>query len=191
MHHHKFDPAHLDRLEDPERFLTLPPSVLWSAAAVAAPRTIVDLGAGTGLYAAAFSAFAPSATILAVDIDDAMLDWLRTHRTEVAQNRVVPVKAEEAAVPLGDGVADLVVLLNLHHEFVDPGRSYAEAVRLLHPGGRLLTSDWAPGESPKGPPPSVRVPVEAVVNLLRGLALTDVHVHEGLLPHHWLVTATA
>ena len=96
MHHHKFDPAHLDRLEDPERFLTLPPSVLWSAAAVATPRTIVDLGAGTGLYAAAFSAFAPSATILAVDIDDAMLDWLRTHRTEVAQGRVVPVKAEEA-----------------------------------------------------------------------------------------------
>jgi len=188
--HEKFNIAKLEKLNDTGRFETLPPRVFWDA--LGAPdgaRSIVEIGAGTGLFAAQFAALAPDAVVHVADIEPVMLEWMTEHRPEVAAGRLVPILAQENHVPLPDSSADVVYMINLHHELVSPAASYAEALRLLRPRAQLMVVDWAPGESPHGPPQHVRVPAQDVADILRIAGFSAVVVHEGALPYAWLITA--
>ena len=190
MSGYKFDPAKTAKLDDAGRFEDLRPDVMWAALGIDDPRNIVDVGAGTGLFSERFAELAPRATVYAVDRSAAMLDWVREHRGALVDSgRVVPVRSEEVRVPLPDGIADAVVMINLHHELDDPLGTYREALRLLNVGGRLMVADWAPRETPKGPPVAVRVTPKSLIELLECVGFAHVREHEGL-PHHTLVTAT-
>jgi ubiquinone/menaquinone biosynthesis C-methylase UbiE len=188
MPHKKFDVAKLERLNDEARFQQLDPDRMWAALGRPDPETIVEIGAGTGLFAARFAGMAPRATVYAVDIEQVMIDWMRANRPEVATGRIVPVLGEETKVPLADGVADLAFMINLHHELVHPEHTYAEALRLLHDGGQLLVVDWAPIETPKGPPQRVRISSSRLAEMLRSVGFAEVVVHPPLVWHS-LVTA--
>jgi ubiquinone/menaquinone biosynthesis C-methylase UbiE len=188
--HLKFDMAKLERLNDPGRFETLPPDLMWDALGRPDPERIVEIGAGTGVFSAAFTSLAPKATVWAADIEDTMIDWMRANRPEVALGRIVPIKAEETKIPLPDTWADLVVMINLHHELAEPEESYAEALRLLKPGGRLLVVDWAARETPKGPPQSVRATAEDIAEILIRVGFSAVEDHD-VLVWHTMLTARA
>ena len=191
MGHLKFNVEKLERLNDPGRFETLPPEVFWRAlGAPAGACAIVEIGAGTGLFASALSALAPGAVIYAADVLDEMLAWMRANRPEVDAGKIVPVKAEETRVPLDDGIADAVYMINLHHELARPDDSYAEAFRLLEPGGRVLVVDWADRETPKGPPHDVRVSAADLAAFLERAGFIEVSVDETALPWHLMATAT-
>lgn len=189
MAHLKFDMSKLERLNDPARFESLPPEVFWRALGFPVG-TIVEVGAGTGLFASAFAALAPEATIYAADMAPQMIEWMREHRSEVACGRIVPVLAAESSVPLPDATADAVYMVNLHHELADPAASYAEARRLLKPGGHLLVVDWAARETPKGPPPEIRVTGDELRILLEAAGFAAVCIDESTLPWHLMATAT-
>ena len=185
MPHLKFDMSKLEKLNDPGRLESLPPDVFWRA--VGEPtdaQVIVEIGAGTGLFAAEFAARAPEAIVYAADTAEQMLDWMRRHRPEVARGRVVPVAAEETHVPLGDGIADVVYTINLHHELADPEATYSEAYRLLKPGGRVLVVDWADRDTPKGPPRDVRVSSDALAGFLTRAGFGGVTVDSATLAWH-------
>lgn len=188
MAHQRFDLAKIAKLDDPGRFETLIPEVMWDALGAPDPRHVIEIGAGTGIFAARFAALAPHAVVHAADVEPAMLEWMHEHRPEVASGRVVPVLSQDRRVPLADASADLVFMINLHHELEDPAALYAEVFRLLRPGGQAMVVDWAPGETPKGPPQAVRVPAGVVAAMLEACGFTDARSHAGL-PWHWLVTA--
>lgn len=188
MAHDKFDPAQLDKLNDPGRFETMRPEVMQRALGESGPKVIVDVGAGAGLFSAKWLELWPGATVFAVDMEPRALRWIREHRPEVATGRIVPVASSEIHVPLDDGMADLVTMLNLHHELAEPDVMYREAHRLLRCGGHLLVVDWAPVESPKGPPLHVRIGGNDAVAHVTAAGFCDAEAHEGL-PYHWLVTA--
>ncbi|MHB1017790.1 MAG: class I SAM-dependent methyltransferase [Coriobacteriia bacterium] len=190
MTHHKFDIAKLEKLNDPARFESLPPDVFFPALGLPeGPSVIVEIGAGTGLFAEAFSARAGEATVYVTDIVEEALEWIRANRPGVAEGRIVPVLAEETRVPLPDGLADAVYMINLHHELMDPAATYADALRLLKPGGRLLVVDWAARETPKGPPLTSRASADALVEVIRVAGFTEVTVDDGRLPWHIMATA--
>lgn len=191
MAHQKFDIAKLERLNDPGRFDTMIPEVMWSALGSPNPDVIVEIGAGTGLFAEQFALFAPHATVYAVDMAPEMIAWMAEHRAGIASDadgapRLVPLLSTETAVPLPDGVADLVVMLNVHHELADPAETYAEAHRLLRPGGQVLVVDWATHETPKGPPQAIRAPESVLAKILAGAGFGDVESHAGLVWHSLL-----
>lgn len=186
----KFDIRKLERLNDPGRLETLDPERMWDA--LGRPhdaRTIVEIGAGTGFFARRFAALAPDSVVYAADVEDAMLEWMRDNLPEVAEERVVPLKSAETAIPLDDGIADVVYMVNLHHELDDPAAVLAEALRLLRPFGSLLVVDWADRETPKGPPLAARIPAETIAQQLRDAGFGDVWVHADILPWHSLLTA--
>lgn len=190
MTHHKFDVAKLEKLNDPARFESLPPDLFFAALGLpVGPSMIVEIGAGTGLFAEAFTGRAPEATVYVTDISSEALEWIRANRPGVADGRIVPVLAEETSVPLGDGLADAVYMINLHHELVDPAATYADALRLLKPGGRLLVVDWAARETPKGPPLISRASADELAEVIKAAGFSDVIVDERRLPWHTMVTA--
>jgi len=190
MPHLKFDMAKLERLNDAARFEQLPPDLLWEVlGAPAGEVTLVEIGAGTGLFAQAFAQCAPEAVIYAADTADEMLAWMRANRPEVAEERIVPVKASESGLPMPDAVADALYMINVHHELAEPEASYAEALRLLKPGAPLLVVDWAPRETPKGPPLEVRVQPADLERLLAAVGFSVVRVDDIRLPWHVMATA--
>lgn len=186
MPHEKFNIHRLERLNDPGRFDSLDPARMWEAIGVPAPRVIVEIGAGTGLFAGRFAQYAPDAVVYAADIEPVMVEWMRVNRPEVAEGRVVPVLSTETGVPLDDGIADVAVMIALHHELADPAGTYAEAYRLLRPGGTLLVADWAPGESEHGPSQAVRVSADGIAEVMRGAGFANVTVHPPLAFHSLL-----
>jgi len=193
MAHQKFDMRKLERLNDPGRFDTMVPQVMWEALGEPHPDVIVEIGAGTGLFAEEFSRLAPEATVYAVDMAPEMIEWMSEHRSGVVPRdghapRLVPVRSTETSVPLPDASADLVVMLNVHHELADPVGTYTDAYRLLRPGGQMLVVDWAARETPKGPPQAIRASVAALDAALTAAGFVDVESHAGLVWHS-LVTA--
>ena len=188
MPHEKFSVAHLERLDDAKRFDYLPPDVMWRALGDPEPRTIVDVGAGTGLFACHFADLAPEAIVYAVDIEPAAVRWMIEHRSEAMCSRLKPLLGRESAIPLPTGEADLTMMINLHHELVDPIESYREALRLTRIGGQLLVVDWAPSDEDLGPPQRVRVTAEKIAEVARAVGFDELTIHPAL-PHHSLVTA--
>lgn len=188
MPHEKFDVAHLERLNDPDRFETMPPEIMWEALGNPAPRTIIDIGAGTGLFACHFADLASDAIVYAVDIEPAAVRWMLENRPPALCERLRPLLGSESAIPLATGEADLVVMINLHHELVDPVASYREALRLTQIGGQLLVVDWAPGNQELGPPQHIRATAEQIAEVAQAVGFGDVTIHPGL-PNHSLVTA--
>ena len=190
MDDRKFDPGRAERLNDPARLESLDPGIMWAAAAKADPLSIVDIGAGTGLLSAAFARLAPHATVYATDLSDEMLAWMTAHLPDDVADRLVPLKSGESAVPLPDGVADLVTMVALYQELEDPAASLAEVHRLLRPGGRLLIVDWKLDDSATmGPPLAHRVGVGNIMEAVCAAGFDDVASHD-VLADFSVVTAT-
>jgi len=186
--HLKFDIAKIARLDDVGRFDDLDPDVMWEALGSPKPDAIVDIGAGTGMFARRFARLAPEATVFAVDTEQRMLDWIADHPDPVVDGRLRPVLSEESTVPLPDGSADLVVMINLHHELADPRATYREALRLLRAAGQLLVVDWARTEMEGGPPQHIRATAEELIAMLGSVGFAGAEAHQGL-PKHSLITA--
>ena len=176
----KFDVSKLERLNDEARFEALPPEVMWRALGDPTPGTIVDIGAGTGLFSRRFAAMAPLARVFAVDASPVMVGWMLEHLPDDLAGRVVPVLGAEALVPLETASADLVVMIHVHHELAEPGATYREALRLLRPAGQILVVDWAPDGLPGGPPETVRASAVEIARMLAGAGFADVTTHPPL-----------
>lgn len=95
---------------------------------------VLDVGAGTGISSRAMAG--RGATVTAVDPGIGVLAVLRSRST----SRVRPVVGDGNALPLADGLFDLVAYAQSFH-WTDPDRALAEAFRVLKPGG-LLAAWW-------------------------------------------------
>ena len=188
MPHLKFDISKLERLNDPGRFELLDPDVMWGLVGDMDPRVIVEIGAGTGLFACRFAQMAPDADVWAVDVEPAMIKWMYEHRPGALAGRVKPLLARETSVPLPTGDADLVVMINVHHELADPVNTYREALRLLRIGGMLLAVDWSPEAQRDHPPLAVRADPSQVAEMLESIGFDAVTERSGL-KQHWMLTA--
>jgi ubiquinone/menaquinone biosynthesis C-methylase UbiE len=183
----KFDPRSIDKLNDPVRLSREDPDVIWKELALADPRVLVDIGAGTGFFAVPFSRRLARGRVYACDLQEEMLAWMREHLPADVRDRIVPVRMEETRVPLEDGNADLVYMINLHHELEDPAAIMGEAYRLLKRGGAVAVIDWKQGETPSGPPQEIRIPEDRIAADIAQAGFRDIARHP-VLPYHSFVT---
>jgi ubiquinone/menaquinone biosynthesis C-methylase UbiE len=183
----KFDPKSIDKLNNPERFVREDPDVIWKELGLREPRVLVDIGAGTGFFAIPFARKLTDGMVYACDLQDEMLAWLREHVPAEVRPAIELVRMEETRVPLGGGIADLVYMINLHHELEDRDAIMKEAHRLLKPGGMVMVIDWKKGETPSGPPQEIRVDEEEIARDIGRAGFRDVQRHP-VLPYHNFVT---
>lgn len=95
-----------------------------------AERTVVDVGAGTGLFTAFLARL--GAHVIAVEIDPLMADVLRA---AVPSATVYVAPAE--ALPLEDASADVVACSSAWHWFTQP-QAASEFARVVRPGGDVF-----------------------------------------------------
>jgi SAM-dependent methyltransferase len=175
----KFDPAHAHKLENPERLVELPPANVVRLLDLQGGETIVDYGAGTGLFTVPIAAALAGGRVLAVDEHEELLAFLADKLTRAAlpEGRVVPVQTSDNSVPLPDGGADRVLMINVLHHIYDDPAAMAEVGRLLGAGGRLIVVDFAQMDRPVGPPNDHVLSLEQVRASIAGLGLRERSVH--------------
>ncbi|MFO7324580.1 MAG: malonyl-ACP O-methyltransferase BioC [Pseudomonadota bacterium] len=107
-----------------------------------APRAVLDLGAGTGLAAAAMKRRWSRAAVTAVDIAAPMLEVARRRSRFWRPIRCIQADARE--LPFEDASFDLV-FSNLMLQWIHPpDEALAEVRRVLRPDGLLLLSSFGP-----------------------------------------------
>lgn len=185
----KFDPRKLAKLNDPKRLEYLRPDLIWETVNLKNPRNVVDIGAGTGVFAVLFRKKMEDGAVYACDVSDIMVAWMRENLLPELKDSVIPVRMEESSVPLPDGRADFVYMINLHHELDEPGKILKESYRLLREGGRLAVIDWKKEETPEGPPLSIRVTGETIEVQMKAAGFRQVEGHP-VLAFHSFVTGT-
>ena len=108
-----------------------------------APRSILDLGAGTGHGARALKRRFPKAQVIAVDIAPGMLERARQQSRWL--RRFERVRADAYALPFRDGAFDLVFSSLMLQWCDDLDAVFGEIARVLAPGGLLLFTTFGPG----------------------------------------------
>lgn len=111
----------------------------WAAEAGLTPRTVLDLGCGTGKLLARAGTVWPGAHLIGVDPADRMVELARA-RLPGADLTVGT--AESLRLP--DASADLAVSTTSFGHWTDPVAGLAETRRVLRPGGALLLAEHAP-----------------------------------------------
>ncbi len=180
----RFDPARAAVLDDPARFEYVPPDALLAELAPPASATLVDFGAGTGLYAIALAQRRPDLRVVALDEQPAMLDHVRAAISRAGTPNVEA--ADRSALQTLRGAVSAVLALNVLHELGDAALDELRA--LLVPNGTALFVDWnADAERPVGPP---RDHVYTADEAVRRLAQTHFSVEvRPALPYHFMLTA--
>jgi len=103
---------------------------------------ILDLGASSGHFTLALADVFHDASIYGVDLSRRMLEQAqRTANQKGYAWKLFVAKAED--LPFGDGEFGLVASFILLHEIPDPviRKTFAEAFRVLEPGGDIVFSD--------------------------------------------------
>ena len=109
------------------------------AAAGSSSPTIVELGAGTGIFTCKAASHDPLATYYANELNDVMRSGLSAATSDLGSVVVVGGSAGEiGGVDAPDGAADVVVAAQSFHWFRPYPAAYMEARRLLKPGGHLV-----------------------------------------------------
>lgn len=107
-----------------------------------AGETVVDLGSGSGMdtFVAALKV-GPMGRVIGVDMTDEQLNKAERLRERSRFANVSYLKGYIESVPLRDRSADVVISNGVINLATDKAKVFAEAARLLRPGGRMAIAD--------------------------------------------------
>ena len=126
-------------LERPERDQEEHTSKLLPPLKIKAGAAVVDMGAGSGYYTFRLADLVgPMGRVYAVDIQPEMLAIIGKRMKEKNVKNIELVKGTEADPKLPEGKIDLILMVDVYHEFSHPHEMTEAMVKSLKPGGRLV-----------------------------------------------------
>ena len=135
--------AGADWLVRPERIVEERPDEMLAALEIEPGSIVADVGAGVGYHTWRLSEIVgPSGRVIAEDIQPGMLELLRGNIAERNLSNVDIVLGTPTDPRLGEGTLDLVLMVDVYHEFSDY-RTVMRAIRTaLKPDGRVVLVEF-------------------------------------------------
>lgn len=106
-------------------------------------QTICDLGCGNGFYTLRLAQMVgPQGKVLAVDIQPEMLSMLNERLQQTNIQNVEPILGSVIDPHLPDASVDLMLLVDVYHEFSHPVHMLRAIRKALKPGGRMVLVEF-------------------------------------------------
>ena len=172
------DPARIERLRSPERLAYFDPAKIWQVLNPGQNSTVLDIGAGVGYVTLPFAKNYPSAKVYGCDILEGMVGLLARDATDQGLANLETILMQPNCVPLPDGIADVIVMAQLHHELDEPEALMAECHRLLNSSGTVAVVDWTDEDNGRSPAKGRRVPEATIRSHLSGAGFKDLGSHQ-------------
>ena len=164
-------------LERPEREREERPSKLFAALQIRPGEAIADIGAGSGYFTFPLAErTGPKGKVFAVDIQPEMLDLIRQRMKTRDLRNIELILGTETDPKLPAEAVDLILLVDVYHEFSFPWEMTRAMVRALRPGGRLVFVEYRK-EDPD-------VPIKLVHKMMERQVLKEMAPH----PLIWVKT---
>ena len=152
-----------DWLERPERQTEERPDLLLAALKLKQGDVVADIGAGTGFYTRRLAKLVgDKGLVYAVDIQPEMLDLLTNKMAELNLHNIKPILGSLTDPKLPPDSTDLILMVDVYHEFDHPYEMVAAMTRALKPGGRIVFVEFR-AEDPDVPIKRVHKMSEAQV----------------------------
>lgn len=105
--------------------------------------TVAEVGAGTGYVALRMAKrVSPGGKVYANDLQPEMLGLLRSNAAKAGIANVETVLGSETDPKLPPGQIDLIILVDVYHEFSQPQKMLQGIRRALKPDGRLVQLEY-------------------------------------------------
>jgi len=126
-------------LERPERVKEEAPEKLLKALDLKPGMTVADIGAGSGYHTFKIAPIlGAEGKMIAVDIQPEMLGLIREKAKKLKVGNIELVNSAESDPKLKPGSVDLILMVDVYHEFSHPYEMTQKLAAALKPGGRLV-----------------------------------------------------
>jgi len=130
-------------LERPEREREEQPGKLMEAMQLKPGEVVADVGAGSGYFTFRLAEkVGPKGKVLAVDIQREMLDIIERRMKVRKIKHIETIQGTETDPKLPKEAVDLILLVDVYHEFSHPFEMVENMVKSLKPGGRLVFVEY-------------------------------------------------
>jgi ubiquinone/menaquinone biosynthesis C-methylase UbiE len=189
MHRRHRDPqAYIASLEDPARDAYQKPAEVLAALDLRKGEVVADIGAGSGYFALRFArAVGEEGRVYAVDVSPDMVRHLNRRLRDEGVRNVVTVLAEPDDPLLPAASIDRFVIVNTWHHVDDQPRYLAKLKGLLRPGGQVVHIDFQKRDLPVGPPTSMKIARDDLVEQMETAGYRLVAEHDVLPYQYFLV----
>jgi ubiquinone/menaquinone biosynthesis C-methylase UbiE len=180
-----------DWLDRPEREEEEAPKMLVQIMQLKPTDVVADIGAGSGHLTFLMAPRVPQGKVLAVDVQQEMLDLIRSRAREKGFNNVEPVLGTVTDPKLAESSADAILLVDAYHEFDHPREMMEAILRSLKPTGKVFLVEYR-GEDPKVPiKPHHKMSVEQAKREMEAVGLKLDKLDESLPRQHVMVFVKA
>ena len=138
-------------LERPEREAEEEPSKVVENMKLKATDVVADIGAGSGYFSFRLAKLVPEGKVLAVDIQQEMLNFIEGQKKLKKIRNVETVLGTIEDTRLPESEVDAIIMVDAYHEFSHPFEMATSMVKGLRPGGRIILIEY------RGEDPSVQI----------------------------------
>jgi len=155
----------IDWLEREEREREENTSLLLKNLAVKPGMFIADIGAGSGYHSVLLSKMVGNGKVFAIDVEPEMIAYLNKRIKQEKLLRIVPVLSTEQKVSLPENTIDMMLLVDVYHEFSYPYEMALSMRSALKSGGKLVLVEFR-SEDPT-------VPIKTIHKMSKAQAIKE------------------
>jgi ubiquinone/menaquinone biosynthesis C-methylase UbiE len=136
-------PGGAEWLERSEREIEELPEEALDRIGIRSGMTVADVGAGVGYFTVRLGKrVGPTGKVYAVDVQPEMLTMLKERIAKSKLTNVVPLLGTESDPKLPGNSIDLILLVDVYHEFSQPQRMLSRMREALKNDGRLVLLEY-------------------------------------------------
>jgi ubiquinone/menaquinone biosynthesis C-methylase UbiE len=176
-----------DWLERPEREAEEKPQAIVDNMGLRPTDVVADIGAGTGYLTFRMAPKVPRGKVLAVDIQQEMLDRLVESAKKQGVTNVEPVLGTRSDPKLPKEAVDAVLMVDAYHEFDQPREMMEAIVAALKPGGRVVLVEYRAEDPKVHIKPLHKMTQAQAIREMQAVGLTHVQTKDMLPQQHLMI----